>query len=739
MNPLAQLLLGSDYASQQGYTSALFNLLDVLLPTNDDPQIDSASGTSLLVYHFDEHHGTGSADLLHPPDVNQIVLSPDNTRLAMRRQSGQVEIYTIATGALERIISPSEPDPEGRRPLAYTRDGRTLVVDFERYDAATGERLTRAANYTQPFDAFTFTSESQLITFGGSPLNSIQESALPWRIWDIESGQLLREDSAIFRGDTTLAVSPDRLRILTETITSESGAELYIVDYRANSAQTIPIPPLANAVIQSIIPNDAWSRFIVVYASNNPSAGNPIAVYTRDGERLYFDAGNNLPRDVFSYGWRDDRTVIIQAYAGVAPTPIIGLAYHPSGLPQCIVDALPDSWQALVPDWERLVYTYLPERVNDIARQLCTALTGEGARNVNAAQGTPVIPADLTAVASLLTPSPTVEYRSARTPAPISVPGVPACITSVYRSQAAAYAELWRQITANVTDPEQLAEINIMICEGLLSSLGGVQPTPTVNPNALVVATPTSPPAGPETTGGDENTFDVMTINVETGARTIASSVVPPGAPDNPDPLALLSTFFYQQYQVYPADPAISPDGRYMAARSRDGFVTIYRLARAVPELVQDEQNAAATRAAQEPRSLGLAPTPSQLPQALGAARPTLTPTVTITPIPFAGMDTTLPQWGESQFVCPARSLAKAPALPGSFAPPGTLIVSPARAYASGDFLWTLDPRTGKLTGDAQRPPCGVSEMCSLSPDGIWLVRQGQAGDVVVSRADGSD
>ena len=140
-------------------------------------------------------------------------------------------------------------------------------------------------------------------------------------------------------------------------------------------------------------------------------------------------------------------------------------------LPQCIVDALPDGGQAFVPVWERVVYYTPVERLNDLTQRLCAALTGAGAHNVCAAEGTPAILPNVTAVATLLTPSPTVEYRSARTPAPIAVPGVPTCITTLYRSQAAAYAELWRQITADVTDPQQLADINAMICEGLLAGL----------------------------------------------------------------------------------------------------------------------------------------------------------------------------------------------------------------------------------------------------------------------------
>ena len=734
-NPLAGLLLGSDYPSWTGYQGTVFSLLDVLVPLLDDPLRDATSGTALLAYHFNEYAGYGAADAYHPSGINGIALSPDAKTLAFRRQSGAVELYDIASGALRRILTPGEPDPDGRHTFAFSGDSKTLVVDFERFDAATGERVLRAPHYTEPFDSYSFDSDGHLITFGGSPLTGATSDALIWRLWDVATGSLLREDSFALAGETIMAVSDDRLRYLTQTIRVDGSADLRVIDGQAGETQTFHLPLLAVGdaaeSISQIVPNDEWTRFMVVYGSG------ALAVYGRDGGRLYFASGNNIPANAFSYGWRDERTVTVQSYTGMPSAPLLGIQYHASGLPQCIVDALPERWTALVPAWERLVYESQPGRVNDIARQLCTALTGAGAQNVNAAQGTPTIPADVTAIAGLLTPSPTVEYRSARTPAPIAVPGVPTCITSRYRSEAAAYADLWREVTAGITDAAQLAAINTMICEGLLGDLGFVQPTPTVNPNALSITTPTPLPDAPETTGGDEIGFNVLMIDVETGLRAFAERVVPPPQTPQPDAIALLNTFFRDQYRVYPNNPVVSPDGRLMAAQDTDGFITIYRLTRTVPDLLGDEASAIATRAAEAPRSIGLAPTATLPPRALGTPMPTLTPTVTLTPIPLTEAEVDLPQWGETQFVCPARALARLPNLPEGFAPPGTLIVAPAE-NSGGSFLWTLNPRTGQLVGDVSRPQCGISELCSASPDGAWLVRQTSQA-VIVSHPDGSD
>ena len=513
INPLAQLLYGSDYAERQNYTASQLNLIDVLIPLTDDPQRVAASDTALLAYRFNEYRGFGAVDLFHPSGVNQIALSPDMQQIALRQQSGEVEIYAVASGALLRRFMPSEPDPEGRHTFAYTNDGKTLLVDFERYDATTGEQLARAPQYTQPFDSYLFNDNNELITFGGSPLPS-SDGGQVWRVWDVVSGQLLSEGAFDVGDGSVLDVSADRLRYLTSKTADDGSVELAIIDARAGSTERVQFTRLPNAPIVQIVPNDDWSRFLVVY---NDSVHNPAAVYDRNGSRLYFDAGNNLPANAFSYGWRDDDTITISAYYGGTEQPVRGLVYAPSGLPQCVVDALPDTWQSLVPVWERVVYYTPTERLNDLTQRLCAALTGKGAHNVSAAEGTPAIPPNVTAVATLLTPSPTVEYRSARTPAPIAVPGVPTCITSLYRSQATAYADLWREITADVTDPQQLADINEMICEGLLANLSGVQATPTINPNSLAVTTATPLPDAPQTTGGDESRFSVMTIDLRTG------------------------------------------------------------------------------------------------------------------------------------------------------------------------------------------------------------------------------
>ncbi|MEO8394287.1 MAG: WD40 repeat domain-containing protein, partial [Chloroflexota bacterium] len=702
-NPLAQLLLGGDYVTRNGYKPTALDLLDVLIPVTDNPSRDAASDTNLLIYNYNDETSTGYIDLAHPNSIGQIAFTPKTNQLALRQMgNGQIELYDVATGALERIITPSEPDPVGFQTLAYTGDGATLLSDFERFNPATGERLGWATQYTQPFSTYYFTDDRHLLTLGGTALRSNATTPLTWRMWDVDSGVLLRADTIPLGDQGVIDTSDNNLRYLTQTTAPDGSLDLTLIDGRADETQTIHIGIPSGESVQTIIPNAGWTRFLIVYNATDQSdnyAFYPVAVYDQTGKQLYFDAGNNLPTEPFGYGWRDDRTITIKSYGdgnGSLPVPpIMGLKYAPSGLPQCVVDALPNTWQSLIPTWEWVVYNHSRDGVNDIAQQLCTALTGAGATNVSAAEGTPSFAANPTEVVGLLTPSPTSIYLSARTPAPIAVPGVPTCITNRFQRDAVAYAEVWRQMIVGVTDPAKLAELQTMICQGLLSNFGGLQPTPTTDPNSLAVVTATPLPDAPQTTGGDQSSYDVMTIDIETGARTLATGVVDPPVTPPVDTIKLLNNFFHDQYNVFPTDPVISPDGQYMAAQNDQGYVTIYRLARPVSALVQDEQNAIATRAVGNPRSLGLAPTSTPQPQALSNALPTLTPTITLTPLPFTEANANLTQWSDSEAICPAPKLYTLPDLPANFSPQGTLLVSPFNTSVNGNLIWTLNPRSG--------------------------------------------
>lgn len=685
-NALTALLLGSNYIEARSYAPTALTLLDVLIPLDDDPLASAAGRSALLVYDFNERAGVGRIDLIRPGDAGQIVLSPNRDQLAIRR-GGTVELYDIASGALTHILQPSEPDPEARRTFAYTDDGRTLVIDFERYDALTGERLARVPNFTDPFSGVRFLPDGALMTFHGEN---------DYQVWDAETGLLIREDRTYPVQSGVIARSADGFRTLSRLGQTADAVTLQISDPRTSELDTFTLPIRSGFPLGEIIPNADWSRFILTYSVYDASTGGTaIEVVTLEGDSLYFDAGNNLLSDLSRIAWRDNRTIQIRSYGGdqIPSAPRLGLDYHPSGLPQCVVDRLPNDWQDVIPLWELLLVTRGRDDIGAITERLCTALTGEGATRLSAAEATPAIPPDPTAIASLLTPTNQTYYNSGRTPVPIAVPGVPTCLTATYRGEAFAYAELWREITAGVTDPAALAELEQMICEGLLYDLSGVEPTATVNPNALVVATPTAMEAAPVTTGGSESGYALLLIDVETGVRQYAPNLLMVSDEAGvPNVLTLLTLAFIDQFGTDPGLLRISPDEQTIARLNGAGYVDLYRLARPLSALITDEDGAIGTRAAQGPRSIGLAPTATASAQALGASLPTLTPTVTLTPIPAIAADGELPRAGDIEFVCPARRLGTLADARADFVPPGRLIVDPLDRTLDAQPVWTLDP-----------------------------------------------
>jgi WD40 repeat protein len=710
---LGAVLYEQGYLARLGYPNVTIILLDVLMPLTP-----SAGSPGLLVYAFNEARNFGSIDLIQPQAFSQIVLSPDGHTLMLRRDRS-IELYDIASGALVRVIRVSEPDPDRRRTLAFTSDSSTIVTDFERYDRATGERLARLPQYTNGFRSFQFAPDSRsLITFGGTEIDTSGDT---WRLWDVETGALIREEGLVLGGEI-LDTAPEGTRwlVLRE---DQNGRSLNIVDLFSDEAESYPLPREATG---RIIPNRDWTRYIAATA-------NQLRVFTFQGERLYFDAGSNIFSTNGTLGWIDERTVYIVAPTGTEiERPTYGVAVHPSGMPQCLVDALPD-WERLLPMWEYL--NYVSRSPTQLAARVCAWAERQQ-------------PASADAVFDWLTPTPGFEYRSARTPAPVIIPGVPACLTVVYQREAVIYADLWRSITADpALTPAQLAELEIMLCEGLISSLGEIRATPTVDPNSLTVATATPLPAAPQTTGGQQTANAVMVIDVFSGERQISS-----GFPSVTRITVLRVDFegaarsdFFQQFRERPETIAVSPNGAWAATFTDQGFVQLFRVnppyeqpnARVIPDPTRDP----AVTPVRREGIIGLPPTNTPGPVFVGELLPTLTPGVTTTPFPLSSAEPVgLPQWGQVEDVCPARQLLTLADAPADFAPPGVLVVNPFERPDSRDFQYILNPRSGAIDISSTLPGCWENEDCLFSPRRTRVLRF-QTGDapLIVSRLDGSE
>ncbi|MBL8160871.1 MAG: PD40 domain-containing protein [Anaerolineae bacterium] len=702
--PLLSLLYGDDYMSYRSYQPSTFMLIDILTPLStgvDQP--------GLLLYNFVEAFGRGSLELIYPQDVQQMRLSPDGSRLMVRRASGlqPVEIYDPNTCGLEQTLYPAELDDTGTRLFNYGADGRVILVDFQRFDARTGQQIALEDQYTEPFEDYRFSDDGQqLYTFRGSEL----------RIWDVATGQLLGRSTFELNGDV-LRRSPDGTRFLIQN--QDNSMVFEQIDLLGGVRRRMEVPVGALGIPRQIYPSPNWQRILFVYEPLIPSDAESlyeIAVYDFDLGQILYVAGADMPPYAFGFDWVDNERIFVAGINYDFFDRPYGLDYHPSGLPACLVNAFPDDYSAWLPVWEGLTLRLGSASLNALTERVCDTLPAAAAD---------FIPA--------LTPTPRFGYRSDPTPIPFVIPGVPLCLTQNFARQAVDYAALWRSITADL-DAAQIAQLEEMICEGLISSPFAVAATPTIDPNLNVAATPTPADNVPQTTDvtlTDDTLY--YTIDVLTGNRfagTYSPEQVRTILPD----VNLLYNYYVDQFNEPPTNPVISPDGTRLAVTDRNGFVTIYRMTRSYADLLQDVANAEATRQAEAPRSIGLAATATQPFSYIGEVRPTLTPTTTPTAPPLAQATPSAATFGQTTDVCPARTLYTLDAPPPDFAVTGRLLAAPPPAgfYST----WVLEPETGSFVANDSLPRCQIDANCIFNPDQTWVVIQGES--VVVSRPDGS-
>lgn len=703
--PLLRLLYGDEYLRYQNYEPGTFMLIDVL-----EPLSTGANQPALLMYNFIESQGRGSLELIYPQDTQQMRLSPDGTRLMVRRASGlqPIEIYDLESCGLERTLYPVEIDTSGSRLLAYRADGNVIVSDFQRFDARSGQQLAFEDQYTVPFDEFRFSGDGQrLYTFRGQEL----------RVWDVTTGQLLQQASIELNGDV-IARSPDGTHYLTQSFRTNIVIES--VDVLGGERRQLEIPATSAGSAVQIIPSPGWGRVIAFYQPTIPADENSyteLAVYDFDLGQILYIAGADLPPGFYDAGWVDDERIYVTGSNSYwLPDRRYGLEYDPSGLPACLVNAFPGEYEGWLPVWEGLTLQLSNYQLGALTERICGALPEE-------ADG--FIPA--------LTPTPGFYYRSLRTPVPYIIPGVPICLTNRFANQAVDFAALWREITADL-DEAQITQLETMICEGLINSPFQVAATPTSDPNMNIPPTATAASGAPQTTNYIESgdtlyyTIDVLTGNRFAG--TYRPELVRPAQRD----VNFLHKFYLDQFNEPPTNPVLSQDGTRYAVADRYGFVTIYQLTQRYDDLLREEQAAEATRQAQAPRSIGLLPTATQAFNFIGEVRPTLTPTVTPTPPPLPQATPDSEAFGQTTDICPVQTLYTLDAPPPGFAATGRLFAAPP---ADGFYsVWVLEPETGTFITDDSLPYCGLGENCIFSPDQAWVVRVAES--VIVSRPDGS-
>ncbi|MBN2305224.1 MAG: WD40 repeat domain-containing protein [Anaerolineae bacterium] len=684
-NSFLNLVLGSDYRRAYNYHPTTVMILDIVEPITVD---DRRKG--FLLYMIDEQTGRAVIEALRPVDTVQMALSPDSVHLAVRRASGDqpIEIYNLDTGALERAIIPAIPDPEGRDLLAYDASGDVILSGFQRFDATTGAVLHEDLRYHPGFEQYFFSQDSQsLVTLTGSE----------WWQWDLAHGDVIRRETLRLRG-TLLEISPDGHRFMTQLDPSE-GPGIEVVDIGTGERHTVLFETLPGRPLYQVIPSPDWEHYLVTYDANSYGPhypGNEVAVYSlRDGLR-WFLAGDDLPHpEAQSYGWLDNTTAYIYGEnlgGPTSPARVYGVDYDGSGLPACLVTAFPGEWTRWRDLWEKLQLTMQADRLNELALRLCGVLPGTTD--------------DIEAVFHpTLTPtSPPV------TATPAVIAGVPICLTSRFPRQAAEYAAIWREMSAGLT-PEETAELEVLLCEGLSQSSGS---------------------SDPQAGDAPENTVQVTTIDVITGIRA-AGGYLPPGVQPASRSIDLVAEEFRRSTNRQPTDPVLSPDGTLLAVRTTQNHVTVYRLVTPYETLAANATATAAPRAEEEIQYISMRPAPTQPLDRAGLPRPTLTPTITPTPPSPADQSANLPRAGEVEMLGETDMRYTAAVPPPGYAASGDLLV---RVYGDDRMLWRLEAATGWLHPDERLPTCYLDTEfgCALSDDQNWLVR-GQT----VSRADGSN
>lgn len=686
-NSLLRLLLGENYRAQFQYHPLTVMLIDVL-----NPITASAGETAFLLYVFDEETGYGVLDAVASPDVNQVALNPDLTQVMVWRASGSqpIEVYDLATGTLDLTLQPALPDPSGRHILAFNGTGDVIVSDFQRFDALTGGLLYEDLHYVARLDRYIFTADSrEMVTINGAD----------WWEWDILTGDVIRRETINYRGNV-LDIDPDERRVLT-VLNADTGTIIEISNLGTERRRSVAIERLPGREVQEIVPSPDWENYLIVYTPDSFSQhypGNEIALYNMDQGKQWFIAGDDLPPpERTSYGWLDNDTVYMGGYIGSAnrqPERVYGLDYDASGLPACLVAALPDQWPRWIDLWERLNENLRADELGHLTERLCA-----------------VEAPTIDRIDDVFFPSPTPTRRPV-TATPAFVAGVPACLTRRFPDEALDYAAAWREMIVGLS-AEEIADLETLLCEGLGEASG------------LSSASMTGGGAG----GSD---VEYMLIDIDTALRWMGSYL-----PDRPGvrrrSLDVVLAEFRRATGVRAGaeEVLLSPDSTLLAVRDYDGFIDIYRLNTPYTTLVANATATAAPQLEPTARYISMQPTATQPLAYVGAPRPTLTPTVTPTPPPRTEDVINLSRLGEVEELCTSDQLYSIDAPPPGYAASGTLLVG---RYNSR-YPWQLDVATGQMWINDTLPPC---QDCRTSFDRKWVLWQ-ERGDWVVARLDGSD
>lgn len=682
---LLRRLFGDEYMAQRNYQPTTFMLLDFL-----EPQTAEAGNEGLLIYENNTQSNSGSLYFLQGQQRHQYLLHPDGNHLIYTHENGRIEVFDIRTGGLVNTFFQAVRD--GAEDV-YTLDptGDILISDFQQFNIWTGDILYQNFDYYVNVGEILFSPDNtQLITITGNN----------WWVWDIQEDQVIQQEVLNVRGDF-LQQTPDRHRYLSAVDSRDGrfGREIY--DVRTGQRRTVFFNNIQDRRIEHVIVSPDWEHYLIVYSGTEygpyQPGGNIIAMYGMDEGEMWLIAGDDLPQpNNRSYGWVDNETIYVygERRGTTQPSRIFGVDYHVTGLPQCMVDAFPETYSRWLGLWERLVTTERSDTLHRLALSICAELPND----------------DEDIVEDIIFPSAT-PTRFPVTATPSAIIDAPACLTSRFPRQAREYAEDWRRITEGLSE-EEIAEQERLLCAGLTGS--------------------DSTASGSAPSQRDTN-IQVMLIDVETASRSLGGFI--PRSESTPSPNVQLVLNDLSLRGLGPFEGGvISPDGTLFATKNRFGHVLVYRLPRKYQELAADATATESLFVQEAAKGISLEPTPTQGFTYVGEPRPTLTPTITPTSPPRTEEIFNLANRDEIEEICPSDQLYHVSAPPPDFQASGRLYVN----FVDGGNLrqWILEPETGEIYLDDTLP--SLSGEWTYSPDGNWVYFNDFEG-LIVQRIDGSN
>jgi len=656
-------------------------LVDILLPTTAQAEIP------YLLFKITNFRGI-DVNVFYQivPVFNDIALHPDGTQMTLRRSvenGDKLDTYSLVTGDWMHTITPSLSElGRGDHLLAYNGTGTTILNDFGRYDAATGDLISQNLQMNYGYDQFYFPqADGQIVTVNDQGR---------W-VWDFFTGEVVNKLTLEPRGQVIQAEN-DLSRFLSQiNVEGKLGYEIY--DVASGDRRRIFFDDVPQRDLQQVYHSPSWEHYLVVYGDlsgqvyENP--GNAIALYTMGEGMRWLIADDDLPfSSSREYGWLDDGTIYIRGVRNFIEPPerIYGIDYHGSGLPQCLVDAFPDSHTQWVGYWDNFVWQMRPDDVDRLAVRVCNAL-----------------PTDEDGIDALFFPTATAT-RLPITPTPAGIAGVPECLTSRFPDEARDYAAIWREIIADLT-AEEIEEQARLLCESLQGESLFFADRPVRDPNV-----------------------EVMLIDIDTQIRRVGG-FIPQEAPEPRPNTELIAELMRRAGLAVPNALQFSPDGRYMAGVNNRGFIEIYELLQPYELYAAD---ATATEIGFQPtdvRRIGLRPTATRAFDSIGEPRPTITPTITHTPPPTIEATADLARRDDIEEICPAERVYTMDDLPPEWAVSGRILLRSEGIPESP--LLVLQPEDGSIERDYESLDCGN---CEFTFDQNW-VRRGN----VISRPDGSE